>query len=71
MKNVGPTKMVDGTTWYWCPNEKREGKFNGLYMLEKPNDEESKEQASSDDEEKVGEISTMMAAVATEDVAAP
>ena len=26
----------DGTTWYWCPDHKREGDFDGLYVTHKP-----------------------------------
>jgi len=32
MKNVGPKKTVDGVTWWWYPDHKFLGVFDGLYM---------------------------------------
>ena len=27
----------DGQDWWWCPNHKMEGKFDGMYMNHPPN----------------------------------
>ena len=32
----GPTKVVDGKTWYWCPHHKREGLYDGMYVTHPP-----------------------------------
>ena len=39
MKNVGPSKEVDGVQYSWCPHHKLEGVFDGLYMTHKPGKE--------------------------------
>ena len=102
MKKEGDTKTVDGKTWYWCPTERREGVYDGLYMPEREittdeaekheegstnegGAEETKEEESTIQEENQEEVSateteevnresvenitTMMAAVRTEEEA--
>ena len=36
MKKVGPSITVDGKTWWWCPEHKFPGKYDGLYVNHKP-----------------------------------
>ena len=35
MKNVGPTKTVNGKQYWWCPHHKLPGQFDGLYFEHK------------------------------------
>ena len=36
MKKEGAEKVVDGVTWWWCPDHKLDGVFDGLYMKHQP-----------------------------------
>ena len=36
IKNVGPSKVFDSKTYYWCPHNVKEGKWNGMYVLHRP-----------------------------------
>ena len=38
IKKEGDTKQYIGKTWYWCPYHKKEGKWDGMYVLHKPED---------------------------------
>ena len=37
IKNVRPSKVVDSKTYYWCPHHLKEGKWNRMYVLHRPN----------------------------------
>ena len=36
MKKGQDSVTRDGKTWYWCPNHKFPGKFDGLYVTHHP-----------------------------------
>ena len=38
MVKNGSTKIVNGTTYWWCPHHKLDGKYDGLYMTHKPSE---------------------------------
>ena len=38
MVKKGESKVVNGTTYWWCPHHKVEGKYDGLYMTHKPSE---------------------------------
>ena len=37
-KTKGDTCLMDGKQWWWCPEHKREGDFDGLYVTHPPGD---------------------------------
>ena len=39
MKKLEDEKVVDGVTWWWCPDHKYAGVFDGLYMQHRPGHE--------------------------------
>jgi len=47
IKHVGESKVVDGKTFYWCPHHVKEGKWNGMYVLHRPDQHKGK-RAKSD-----------------------
>ena len=36
IKNVGPSKELGGKTYYWCPHHVKPGKWDGMYVLHRP-----------------------------------
>ena len=42
IKNVGPSKVFDGKTYYWCPHHVKKGKWNGMYVLHCPDHQNGK-----------------------------
>ena len=42
IKNVGPSKVFDSKTHYWCPHHVKKGKWNGMYILHHPNQHKGK-----------------------------
>ena len=38
IKNVGPSKELGGKTYYWCPHHVKPGKWDGMYVLHRPED---------------------------------
>ena len=47
INNVGPSKVFDSKTYYWCPNHVKESKLNGMYVLYRPDQHKGK-RAKSD-----------------------
>ena len=42
IKNVGPSKDFESKTYYWCPHHVKEGKWNGMYVLHRPDQHKGK-----------------------------
>ena len=42
IKNVGPSKVFDSKTYYWFPNHVKEGKWNGMYVIYRPDKHKGK-----------------------------
>ena len=36
MKKTEDSVKREGRTWYWCPHQKVEGSYDGLYVMHKP-----------------------------------
>ena len=42
VKNVGPSKYFECKTYYWCPHHVKEVKWNGMYVLHRPDQHKGK-----------------------------
>ena len=61
MKKKGDSVDRDGKTWYWCPDHKLRGVFDGLYVLHRPgkgHDEWAAKKKERQDKRKQGKSSS-------------
>ena len=47
IKNVGPSKDFGGKTYYWCPHHVKPGKWDGMYVLHRPENHQGRRKKGS------------------------